>query len=411
MKLSTDNIPYKKQIKDIADTLNGNIYFVGGTVRDLILHRPINDIDIVVFNVSYCLFAEKIKTHLKATSINFKDNVRIIKNTTIIDVSKPRGHSIIEDLKLRDFTINSMSLDLDGNLINFAEDIKSKYITIQYDNAFLDDPLRMLRAYRLASELNFTIQKNTIEKILQNNKLIKKVAKERIYDELYKTFTAAYFNRNYKLFIESQLYNILLDLTYDITSKKFTAKCLNNYFNNCVSFPNNRFLHIIIFLTIYHFITNKNSKNLILEKLKKIIIVRKHLVYISKILYLLDMLLNIKINNNRLNHFIFENISFIPDILFFLTIIGKSNLDKFIDKSINCEKLYNKIYYIYNGFSIDRLNEITGNDLNPLDIPNGLIFGKLLRRAQYYLVSRKCVTKEEALQKIKKIWEVIHEIY
>ena len=118
MKLSTDNIPYKKQIKDIADTLNGNIYFVGGTVRDLILHRPINDIDIVVFNVSYCLFAEKIKTHLKATSINFKDNVRIIKNTTIIDVSKPRGHSIIEDLKLRDFTINSMSLDLDGNLIN-----------------------------------------------------------------------------------------------------------------------------------------------------------------------------------------------------------------------------------------------------------------------------------------------------
>lgn len=123
------------------------------------------------------------------------------------------------------------------------------------------------------------------------------------------------------------------------------------------------------------------------------------------------MLLNIKINNNRLNHFIFENISFIPDILFFLTIIGKSNLDKFIDKSINCEKLYNKIYYIYNGFSIDRLNEITGNDLNPLDIPNGLIFGKLLRRAQYYLVSRKCVTKEEALQKIKKIWEVIHEIY
>lgn len=411
MKLSTDNIPYKKQIKDIADTLNGNIYFVGGTVRDLILHRPINDIDIVVFNVSYCLFAEKIKTHLKATSINFKDNVRIIKNTTIIDVSKPRGHSIIEDLKLRDFTINSMSLDLDGNLINFAEDIKSKYITIQYDNAFLDDPLRMLRAYRLASELNFTIQKNTIEKILQNNKLIKKVAKERIYDELYKTFTAAYFNRNYKLFIESQLYNILLDLTYDITSKKFTAKCLNNYFNNCVSSPNNRFLHIIIFLTIYYFITNKNSKNLILEKLKKIIIVRKHLVYISKILYLLDMLLNIKINNNRLNHFIFENISFIPDILFFLTIIGKSNLDKFIDKSINCEKLYNKIYYIYNGFSIDRLNEITGNDLNPLDIPNGLIFGKLLRRAQYYLVSRKCVTKEEALQKIKKIWEVIHEIY
>ena len=409
MIVTIDNIPFKKQIKEIAALLNGNIYFVGGTVRDLLLNRPINDVDLVVFHVPYRRFAEELKTHLKATSISFKDNIRLIKNNTVIDVSKPRGPSIIEDLALRDFTINSIALDLDNNLINLTDDLKNRCISIQYNNTFLDDPLRMLRAYRLASELNFTIHINTINKILEHNSLIKEVAKERIYDELYKTFTAPFFHITYKRFIESQLYHILLDLSYDEASKGFITTCLKNYFhhNYCHHDRDNRFLHIIIFFTMYHIIAKHNNKNLVWEKLKKIIIVKKHLAYISKMLYLIDLLLNTKINRNRLHHIIFEHIHFIPDVLLFLSVIGESKLDK----SMECVKLYDKIRNIYNSFHIERISEITGNDLKTLGIREGVIFGKLLRRAQYYLVVRKCITKDEALKKIKKIWEGINEIY
>jgi len=91
-------------------------------------------------------------------------------------------------------------------------------------------------------------------------------------------------------------------------------------------------------------------------------------------------------------------IHFIPDVLLFLSVIGESKLDK----SMECVKLYDKIRNIYNSFHIERISEITGNDLKTLGIREGVIFGKLLRRAQYYLVVRKCITKDEALKKIKK---------
>ena len=68
--------------------------------------------------------------------------------------------------------------------------------------------------------------------------------------------------------------------------------------------------------------------------------------------------------------------------MLFLFIIGESNLDK----SMESVKLYDKIRNIYNSFHIERISEITGNDLKTLGIREGVIFGKLLRRAQYYLV-------------------------
>ena len=408
MILSTEKIPYNKEIAYVAELVKAKIYFVGGTVRDLLLNKPINDVDIVVFNITYTTFASKLKNHLKAHSIKFKDNVRIIKNLTIIDISKPRGKTLLEDLKLRDFTINSMAVSLNGHLMNFTEDLHNKCISIQYNDTFVDDPLRMLRAYRFASELNFSINEVTINKIFQHNTLISKVANERIYEELYKTFTAKYFKNIYILFIESQLFNIIFNLHYENRSREFIKICINTYFNIVKGEipPDNIFIYVIIFFTIYPYLHKKNDKTIILNNIKKIIIVKKQFISISNTLNLLNTLLHTKINTNRLNHIIFENLSLITNILIILKILGKSEFNSFKD----CKKIYTKLQTIYNRYDTNKLSLISGKDLKNLGIPEGLLFGKLLKRAQYYLVTGKVNTKEDSLQKIKKLWRKIYEI-
>jgi tRNA nucleotidyltransferase/poly(A) polymerase len=408
MILFTDEIPYNNEITYVAELLNAKVYFVGGTVRDLLLKKPVHDIDIVVFNIPYTVFATNLKKHLKAHSISFKDNVRIIKNLTIIDISKPRGKTLLEDLKLRDFTINSMAITLNGQLINFSEDLQNKCINIQYNNAFVDDPLRILRAYRFASELGFFINEITLNKIFQHRKLISNVAIERIYEELYKTFTGKYFKNIYISFIESQLFNIIFNIHNENISTEFTKICINKFFDIAKGGidPDNNFIYIIIFFSIYSYIHKKNDETIILNNIKKIIIVKKHFIFISKILNLLKTLLHTNINTNRLNHIIFENLSLISNVLLILKILGKSEFNSFKD----CKKIYYKLQYIYNMYDTSKLNEISGKDLKNLGIPEGVLFGKLLKRAQYYLVIGKANTKEDSLQKINKLWRKIYEI-
>lgn len=408
MTLSIESIPFNKEIKKLASMLNANIFFVGGTVRDLLLNKNIHDVDIVIFNLPYTFYAEKLKHTLKAHLISFKDNVRIIKNHIIIDISKPRGNSILEDLKLRDFTINSMALSLEGHLINYTEDLKNRCICVQYNEAFIDDPLRMLRAFRLASELDFYITKDTINKTHKYKKTILKVARERIYEELYKTFTAKHFKNIYPLFIESQLFNTIFNLRTDDTSIKFLNISLNNYFLYYNNYSKNKhFIHTMILFVIYHYLYGDNNyKNNILNNLNKIIIVKNQCLYISKILKLMDTLLHIKINKNRLGHIVFNNLTYMPDIIIFfniLTISGFDNIKRF-------ERIYNMLKALYNSFRIDRINEINGIDIKKAGVPEGKILGKFLKRAQYYLITGECTTKEDALLRIKKLWGKLHEV-
>ena len=102
----------------------------------------------------------------------------------------------------------------------------------------------------------------------------------------------------------------------------------------------------------------------------------------------------------------FNNLTYMPDIIIFfniLTISGFNNIK-------NSEDIYNMLKPLYKSFRIDRLNEIKGIDIQKAGIPEGLIFGKLLKRAQYYIVTGKCSAKEDALIRIKKLWGKLHEI-
>lgn len=175
------------------------IFVVGGTIRDIILNRPVLDLDLVT-NEAVKTLVRKIKNkfHHPSFPLHKQRNIyRIVpKQGWSIDIAPMQGKSIDEDLKQRDFTINAMALpvysskkieDYKNFLIDPTggfQDIKKRTIRIVSENAFEADPLRLLRAYRFASTLNFSIEHHTEQLINNNHKKILNVAQERINHEL-----------------------------------------------------------------------------------------------------------------------------------------------------------------------------------------------------------------------------------
>lgn len=186
-------VPFFDEIEKTAKKTESCPYIVGGSVRDMIMGRQLNDVDIVVFGCDYENFATILAKTIRAAPIPFKDNFRIMKNGVVIDVSKPRGGDIHEDLGLRDFTINNLAANLEGKILGDMADIDNKIIRCVYDTSFDDDPLRLLRAFRFRSTLGFSITEDTVKLIYEKKHLAPIPAKERVLEELKKTFDGFYF--------------------------------------------------------------------------------------------------------------------------------------------------------------------------------------------------------------------------
>lgn len=204
-------------IQRVADNLQYPCYVVGGYVRDLILGRPNDDIDVVVVGKGQKI-AEAFTEYLKRES-NF-DNIKlsIFENFGTAQVhfgnwevefvgarkeSYERGSRkpIVEDGTLeddqlrRDFTINAMAIQLNadhfGELVdpfNGIEDLKNKIIRtpIDPDTTFSDDPLRMLRAVRFMCKFDFGIDQKTQDGIIRNVDRLDIISAERITTEFMK---------------------------------------------------------------------------------------------------------------------------------------------------------------------------------------------------------------------------------
>ena len=196
------NIPFFKEIKSAGLKSGASIYLVGGSVRDMAMGAKVKDVDLVPFGIGYEEFGKLVAKILKVPAINFKDNVRLTKNGTIIDISKPRGHNIFQDLQKRDFTINNLACDMGGNIFGDVTHVRNHTIKAVTDNVFDDDPLRILRAYRFKAVLGFSIDKTTASLIKEKKHLITVPAKERILDELKKAFAGDYFTK----IIEDELF-------------------------------------------------------------------------------------------------------------------------------------------------------------------------------------------------------------
>src|SRR5690554_409063 len=224
-----------KVISEASGQLNLETYVIGGYVRDLYLNRPSKDIDIVTLGSGIKLaekVAEKLnpvprvtvyKTFGTAQLRHHGYDVEFVgasKQSYRSDSRKPivENGSLEEDQNRRDFTINALALGLNehdyGQLLdpfNGINDLHNRIIRTPLDPSitFSDDPLRMMRAIRFSTQLDFEIEARTLQAIAGNRDRIKIVSAERISDELNKIMMAAKPSKGFKLLEETGLLGII----------------------------------------------------------------------------------------------------------------------------------------------------------------------------------------------------------
>ena len=225
--------PIFKILSGIAAEKGLEIYVIGGYVRDLILKRPSKDIDIVVLGSGIELAENAAKQLGNLTVSVFKnfgtamfrykgmeiEFVGARKESYQRNSRKPivEEGTIDDDQKRRDFTINALAISLNqdtyGQLVDpfgGIQDLEDGILRTPLDPVitFSDDPLRMMRAVRFASQLNFTIEAITFEGIIANKERLKIVSKERIIDEFNKIMLSPRPSVGLKLLEQSGLLDI-----------------------------------------------------------------------------------------------------------------------------------------------------------------------------------------------------------
>lgn len=194
-------------LRRTVDKSGARLYLVGGTVRDCLLDRVSHDLDLAVSG-SAVPFAKMLRRELgEGTLVDLsstdEETMRLIWRGEQIDLSAFRAgvKSIEEDLRLRDFTINAMALpfgELTGDRLNWnlidptggLGDLREGWIR-HCRGAFIADPVRMLRAYRLRATLGFQLQEATKQAVRQHARLIGTIAAERIGHELQLIFDSS----------------------------------------------------------------------------------------------------------------------------------------------------------------------------------------------------------------------------
>ena len=224
-----------KQISKVADEKGLETYVIGGYVRDLYLGRPSKDIDIVTIGSGIDL-ATAIAKSLKPTPkvnvfknfgtamLKYKDlEIEFVgarKESYNRNSRKPivENGTLEDDQNRRDFTINALAISLNdetfGKLLdpfNGTDDLKAGILKtpLDPDITFSDDPLRMMRAIRFATQLNFTIEDHTLQAIAKNKERIKIVSGERIIDELNRIIMAEKPSKGFKLLEETGLLELI----------------------------------------------------------------------------------------------------------------------------------------------------------------------------------------------------------
>jgi poly(A) polymerase len=239
------NKPVFQFLAETARDLNLQTFVVGGYVRDMILGRIVTDIDIVVIGSGIAFarhFARKIKQKKKVTIFKNFGTAMVIfpgnpdwkvefvgarKESYRLDSRKPivEDGTIEDDQCRRDFTINTLAISLNetefGKLIDpfgGMGDIRKKIIRtpLNPDLTFSDDPLRMMRAIRFAAQLNFNIEKKTLDAIVKNAERIKIVSKERITDELNKIILSSKPSVGFILLEETGLLKLIFPQFLDL---------------------------------------------------------------------------------------------------------------------------------------------------------------------------------------------------
>ena len=229
-------------------TNKSNVYIVGGSIRDSFLDKPIKDLDIVVEGLTLEEIQKLLWPYGDVNEVG--ESFAVIKfkpkgwQGEALDIAIPRtdkkigkGHkgfevvtkdvTIIEDLKRRDFTINSIAVNIKSEEIidpfNGVQDIKKKLIKATNPQAFIEDPLRMMRAIQFSARFNFDIDLTTKIQIAHNCMLLKEISGERILEELNKVlYNAGDTQLTLRLLYET-------DLDKGLFGKKFISNDFSEF--------------------------------------------------------------------------------------------------------------------------------------------------------------------------------------
>ncbi len=203
-------------------------YFVGGFIRDIVLGRVTEEVDVdIVVPLNAISIGKKISDNIECKLIILdkkREVVRIILNHIYIDIANQVSSTIKGDLSSRDFSINSIAFLIDKKCLfdplDGLKDLEISLIRSHSEINLLNDPLRILRCFRFVSELSFKVDLNLITFIKKNKEQLYLVAKERINYELRKivngvnALDAVMLIKNLNIFGSDNLYedSFFLDL-------------------------------------------------------------------------------------------------------------------------------------------------------------------------------------------------------
>ena len=176
-------------------------FLVGGSIRDMLCGLSPLDYDVAVLG-DPLEFAHQVLAHIKGRLVEIgkpgQTIIRVVSDTATIDVAQAKESSIEKDLMARDFTVNAMAFDLSAQRlidpIGALRDLENHIIRMVSRDIFKQDPVRLLRAYRIATQLGFEIEPKTQAAIAENAARIHQSASERVRDEFFKLLA---YSRSY----------------------------------------------------------------------------------------------------------------------------------------------------------------------------------------------------------------------
>lgn len=350
------------------------VYLVGGIVRDILLNRPIHDID-----VAYCgnvrEFSKKVADHLGAKFFMLNEKfqtARIIYTSQSnlkrwIDIIAVRENIIERDLLFRDFTVNAIAINLfhRSEIIDpygGAKDLKNKILRVTNPNSIKDDPVRILRAIRLSVQFGWKMTIDTINEIKENSTLLSCVTKERKRDEIFKILDLP----NPAIAIRLLEQVRLLEVCFPYFSKK----------DEEISYP------------------NENRRNQFIQKIKNLqkfiefesLIIKREKNKIAMNIFQAELLLNFSEFRLKLTDYFQQTIHQDRNLrsLFIFCILCVSNYENFPDGNISMKRIQDEwvltkseINWIHSFWkNIEEIEKITKNHHSLMPM-NGHQFFKL----------------------------------
>ena len=220
-----------EEIAKIIEKNGGRLYLVGGAIRDSILNKPIFDRDYCVVGLEKEEFIRlSPNAHIRGKSFEVFDlegsefalartEKKIGKGHKEFEITTNKNITIEEDLKRRDITINSIAQDvLTKEIIDpygGVEDIKNGIIRATSDK-FLEDPLRVYRVARFASQFNFRVEQNTIKMMNSLREELKTLSKERVFCEFRKALSTKKPSIFFNMLKEADVLDVHFKEIYDL---------------------------------------------------------------------------------------------------------------------------------------------------------------------------------------------------